>query len=265
MMHHQGVVVTIQEMPSRRPQREFDHSRTGNNSTATVVMPFGTEYALAFKIPDGKRRRLELTIDGTLITDSLIVTDGATLERFVDSAKRFKFVAANDPGVVDPTSKDNGSIVVKLWEEKPAVNIVDPNLYGHSQKLWDNTPGRWDRWELTCSSHTSSSALRGMSFDSHCGVPISNCVNTEIANFSLKADRGATVEGSGSSQKFSSTVWQGDCGAPLIFVFQLRGRVGAQVEDSGRPSACPCCRKRVPGGARYCPSCGVEVAVALTR
>jgi len=240
-------------------------------------MPFGTEYAIAFKIPDGKRRRLELMIDGTLITDSLIVSDGSVLERFVDSAKRFKFVAASDPGVVDPTSKENGDIVVKLWEEQPTVNIVDPNLYGYPQKPWDQPAPRppsrpFDplHTKLTCSSHVSTSALRGMSFGSasssiQCSDQTGHLIGANMDMFNVAADKGATVEGGSSHQKFGSTTWQGDCGAPLIFTFRIRGRAEASPEGFDRPSACPCCKKRVPGGSRYCPGCGVEVAIALTR
>jgi hypothetical protein len=247
IMHHQGVVVTIRS--NGGPQREFDHHRAGSDSFSTITLPFDSEYAIAFKFSDGRRRRLELSIDGTLITNSLIVSDGSVLERFLDSDKKFKFVTANHEAVADPTSSENGGIVVQLWEERGYIPPrIDPNLDSGRMKPQGMTKG-------------GDSVLRSrrITEETQCAQ------NAAFGDFTLDSDsisdRGATVEGGTSGQSFGTTSWAGDAGFPLTFTFKLRG----QVQQHGRrPNTCPSCARRVPRGSWYCPYCGVDIAILAT-
>jgi hypothetical protein len=118
-MHHDNTVVTIFAHADKSVAREYKHERYGFASSCEVILPFDTEWALNFKLTDGRRRRLELKIDGALVTDSLVVSGLCSLERFLDSDRRFKFVRADHEAVADPTSTHNGEVVVRLWREVP--------------------------------------------------------------------------------------------------------------------------------------------------
>lgn len=127
MMHYSNTVVTLTSLEGV-PYREYGHSREGKLSHVQVYMPFDSEYQFLFKVQDGKRRRLELYIDGTLITRDLILPSGIShLDRFVDVRKHFKFVPVDRPEVQDPSSPSNSTIEVKLYKEiqpKPEVRFL---------------------------------------------------------------------------------------------------------------------------------------------
>jgi hypothetical protein len=260
MMHHDGTIVTVRELPSKNPLREYDHKRKGDHSNATVVLPFDSEYALGFKFKDNVRRRLELWIDGAKVTSELILSDEAIIERFVDSNRRFKFVRPDHDAVSDPTNPKNGGIEIKLWREMPEPMI---------KHLIAPTP----HWGGIIRSHDGGGSgggrgldqkLMGQSFDSfQCSVSNSGtdfgsvtsnaipCSATYSSAASLPV--GATVEGSISNQHFGHTIWRGDVGAPQIFRFNLRGKVATGLE-------CQSCGEKVLETAKFCHKCGTEVA-----
>lgn len=266
MMHYDHTIVTLRDLSNRQTFRELGHRRSGQDSFARVVMPFGTEYGFQFKFQDGIRRRLELRIDGTLITDSLILSGSAVLERFMDSDRRFKFVPADHADVADPTSPDNGNIEIRLWKEtqpvwvQPATDFYD--VY-HKGPM----PGAWGQGPTGRSGIRGSSPLRCMSFgggamgggtQSSCNVPQNLSLPTcdsfvPDCNVSNTA-AGATVEGGYSSQKFGSTEWRGDAGEALVFRFKLEGR----MEVAPKTGYCPGCGTKLKGSPNYCPNCGAK-------
>jgi hypothetical protein len=242
MMHYDGTIVTVRELPSKNPLREYDHKRKGDHSNATVVLPFDSEYALGFKFKDTVRRRLELWIDGSKVTDGLILSDEAIIERFVDSNRRFKFVRPDHEAVSDPTNPKNGGIEIKLWKEMP-----------ESQHCIAPTPYRGDILRSqSFDSFQCSVSNSGHTFGSTCSdsfmIP---CSATYSSASALPV--GATVEGSISAQHFGHTIWRGDVGAPQIFRFNLRGKVATGLE-------CQSCGEKVFETAKFCHKCGTEVA-----
>ncbi len=234
MMHiaNPSTVVALEDANTGKPFREYDHVGTYNHSRshARVPMPFGTEYRFRFIFPDSTvRRRLEIDIDGTRVADSLIVTSGCVLERFMDSDKRFKFVPVNAAGVANPASPDNGKITVKLWTEKEPQPDMRSMLRGMR-----GTERAFHGWG------DSSKDIAPMSFN---------------ASAAPTYEAGATVEGSKSDQTFGATHWRGDASSfPQVFEFQLVGK-GAQdaaVFCSG------CGTAYASAAARFCSACGAK-------
>jgi hypothetical protein len=201
-----------------KPLRGYNHQKNGNTVYEDVYMPFGSEYSVHFKFQDGRRYRLEMSIDGTKVTDDLIVCGEAELERFVETARKFKFVRATDGAVSDPTSSDNGKMVITLYPEK-SWSHCDFRLSGGYN-----------------GSGNTHSPLRSMSFDSPqwvtccaqsgptTGSISASTINTSTIMTGNIAEKGATVEGGCSNQKFSPTVWRGDDVDSLCFVFSLYGK-----------------------------------------
>ena len=158
MMHYSSAVVVLKELPSKKVLREYNHSRNGETSEVFCNLAFGSEYALGYKFTDGLRRRLELSIDGALVTRDLILEGEGTLERFIDSDKRFKFVSADHAAVADPTSPDNGFIEVKLFVEAPQIAPIIRHIYHHQDPwVWNSGPNYGSGGHIT----TSNAILRG--------------------------------------------------------------------------------------------------------
>ncbi len=290
MVHFTDTVVTLKDLASGRPFREFDHHRASSTSTVTVKMPFDTEYGITLKTMDYGRRRMEVTIDGTQVAD-LIFQGGPgfqqTLERFMDSDKRFKFVKATSAAVADPTNPSNGDIVVKVWRENAPQSVpicaaprdsrrcglrgsMGGVLRGMSKGVEAATP--------TCGGvtvegrnavHYSADQLQVSSLHaSH--VPTMGFMDESAPTLSMNAcytaqqpaeEKGATVEGSASGQKFGHTTWAGDLGFPSVFVFKLRAPAPV-----AKITAVYCSQCGFAGGpeARFCAACGSPLAI-LTR
>jgi hypothetical protein len=273
MMHYSSAVITLRELPSKKVLREYNHSRKGETSEVFCNLTFGSEYAIGYKFTDGLRRRLELSIDGALVTRNLILEGEGTLERFVDSDKRFKFVSADHASVADPTSPDNGSIEIKLFMEAPQ---IAPILHFTHPWIWRGCPTYEAGGQVT----TSNAILRG-SYLGHDGATCSDsiqCSNSafnstllsmQVTNCSSSyGGVGATIEGSKSNQEFGSTVWRGDLGSPTVFRFRLRGvtKFDAVMKDAAvvkQAIECPFCHVFSKKTARFCADCGAEFVKAV--
>jgi hypothetical protein len=204
------------------------------DSKCTVRLPFDTEYAFSFKFKDHVRRKAVITIDGAEVAN-LIVSDGAVLERFMDSDKRFKFVRADNIAVADPSNPQNGVVKVTLYTERCQwayyPTTVDWNKY-HDP---NNTP----QWT---SGGFNTGVLRG-------------CSDSTVlysAGSAAVAEVGATVEGGHSNQTFGNTYWSGDDGHPITFTFNLKAKeaIGTRVYY------CPECGEKRIRMARFCHACG---------
>lgn len=244
MMHAAHSVISISDLRGKT-FREFDHHREGLRSQARVVIPFGTEYRFNFRFSDGRRRRIEVSIDGANVARDLIVTSGCSLERFMDSDKRFMIAPVNAPGVADPGSSDNGRVEITLWAEK-----IKPR----------------DPWAaiLRSAGGGNYGIAKGSAADlgsGYVGAPAyQGPGDVQFSAMSMSVGAGpadqpaATVEGSISSQQFDSTTWAGSEGGPEVFIFHLRGRA---AETS--PLYCGSCGARFPDeGAKFCSACGAK-------
>jgi hypothetical protein len=263
MAHHKGDIVTIREIPSKAPLRGYAHKREGDTTTETFFLPFGSEYGIGFKFRDGVRRRLELSIDGTKVCDNLIIDGEEILERFLDTAKRFKFVSAESDGVGDPTSKENGKIVVRLYRELQPTPMIKGG-WGVLRSRGQRTKGTDVR---LCAQNFvgGDDSIRCAGF----GDSIAPLVDTDTVScsYGFSSDSipaatsfaavGATVEGSNSSQTFGTTHWRGDDGAPTEFIFQLFGKMECVQPVYGWE--CPSCKTFNPVDAKFCKECGAKI------
>jgi hypothetical protein len=244
MMHHDHTVVTLLSLAEGGPAREYRHTRDGDLSRCEVILPFDSEWALGYKFIDGTRRRLELRIDDALVTESLILSGEGTLDRFVASDRRFRFVRADHADVADPTAATNGEVVVRLWRELPK---VAPATF--------RTEDAWN----------AKGVLRGMRPQGLFGGGNNLVLGAATLSASQPkaplGEAGATVEGSRSDQTFGSTRWGGDAGAPLEFRFRITGRAAAEAKaaPTGTAGFCPACGKRPKGGDRFCRTCGASL------
>ena len=178
----------------------------------------------------------------------LILTHGVTLERFLDSDKRFKFVRATAEGVANPASPDNGVITVKLWPEKPVQYRDEPYLVSVL---------RGTRPPTSYTGRGASTQDWGYSTTLGISKGVQDYSGDAIRSVSGPAyEPGATAEGAKSNQQFGTTEWRGDeLSQPHVFVFQLVG----QASDPAR--FCGACGAAYPYSftpAKFCAACGVR-------
>ena len=262
-MHNERTVVTLYALKGSRktPLREYNHSRSGKTSNACIIIPFGTEYGLGFKFQSPGRRRLELWIDGGMVSDQLILDGDSFLERFVDSDRRFRFVEATNAAVADPTSPSNGVIEIKLWNEVPKIPVWNLPIT-IKRDPWRDTPPHWpwpQPWQpywyehnVTCETYEGAGCdcSGGQHTDCSFATPPISAPSSDASHVLRgmgMGQVGATVEGSASNQIFCSTEWNGDMGEPLIFQFKLEGPA-----------------QQVSPQERYCKNCGTKKQIPAT-
>ena len=147
---------------------------------------------------------MDIDIDGTNVSDNGIIIDAGSkvyLERFIDVAKKFKFVSKHSAEVADPSNVDNGKITIKVQKEAHVHHYMTPINYVQSN------PDKM--------TYESGTWVGGNTFYSG--------VRSCTASYNV-GEVGATVEGQHSSQNFTSTVWVGSSGQQFTFEFLLRGK-----------------------------------------
>ena len=246
MMHSDNVVVAIQH--NAKTLREYDHDRTQDTSSCGVVLPFDSEYSFLFKVLDTTRRRVVVSIDGIDAFDLILNSGTHVVERFGDSARKFKFVEATNPAVTDPTSAFNGRIQVKVCREKP---------------VFFSTPWKQlDEWNMAPPTHWTHTkvydpfAPNSPQYFTYTGINVGDIPNvmycsTNAGNIETLGS-GATIEGSESSQQFSSTHWLGDDMPYSFFNFTMRGK----AKKAGH---CTECGEKLQAAAKFCHHCGTRV------
>ncbi len=243
-MHHNEFVCTINDS-NRKRFGEYKHKRDGDLSSVQVHIPFDSEYQLMFKELSGFRRRVEINIDGADLGDSIIVGPHETtwLERYLESNKKFKFVPVTNETVADPTSSENGTILIKVWKE-----ITPPKNPGILRSAsFDRMP--FPHTETFCDTQGLAGHTFGSTAEDH---TFANCSSDQP---------GATVEGSYSTQSFYEVGWNGDFGEPLVFKFKVLGK----EQKSERVSAgqfCPECGIKVAKKHKFCYACGQRLIIS---
>lgn len=262
-MYHDEVVAVICDI-NRKPLRELDSQKLPNGRKTKVFLPFNSEYCILVKNNSDRRIKLSIDIDGTNVSgNGLILNVGENdyIERFVDVAKKFLFVKASDERVADPSNKENGVIKIRVRKERDVYKEPQPLIqehHHHHHHHYDNwpynpyvlqrnniwfTPGDTPTYgsitttsdtapySMPCSAPIGSvngSVLRGA--DGIKGLyakPQINCYATQTNNM----ESGATVEGGISSQKFDTTVWNGDMDTETVFTFQLFATDDCQIKE----------------------------------
>lgn len=214
MEMHIDSIVCILTGSDKKPYREYDSYKTEHGRRCSVTMPFDTEYKILVKNLLSTRIRLTIDIDGSNVSGGgLILSRNSSeyIERYVDVAKKFKFVAASHSDVSDPTNPENGLIKVKCYKEKEQVKFFNNTYPTINPYPYPNI----DPWTTPCNPYT----------------PMWNTSPTlsYSSKTSLKSVEGATVEGDMSDQTFGTTSWNGDSGDPIVFLFKVVGRENDEV------------------------------------
>lgn len=225
MMHYDNCVVTLCD-GNRRTFREYDSQRNNDGRKCKVHIPFDSEYQFYVKNNSSNRVRLDIFIDGSLVTNNGLIISGNTadhIERFLDTDKKFKFVRASNEAVTDPTSPENGIIKVIAHKEKPATIINWTVPYWAPYDPW--RPIRKDMVPSFDHGYTAYSAnnIGSSHGSSDIGSISTNSAESVSCASAGATEPGATVEGDFSNQTFGSTGWNGDDGNPITFSFYVVG------------------------------------------
>lgn len=221
-MHLESIVVCLTDN-NKKPLRELNFKKVNDkHRKCNIHLPFNSEYMILVKnLLSNTRIKLDIDIDGTNVSSSGIIINGNTnsyIERFVDIAKKFKFVQATgngaDPSVADPTNPENGIIKIKVSKEKQIIN------YGWTSTI-PNKIQKYPIWTTPNDCYWNTTTYSSLS-NQNSSIKCLRNINTSD-NVFTNENIGATVEGSCSNQKFSTTFWNGDDGEPYVFTFYLTG------------------------------------------
>jgi hypothetical protein len=237
-MHFQSVVVTLVGADNK-PFREYDPHQVENGRRCNLIMPFDTEYKVFVKNLADRRIKLDIEVDGTNVSGKGLIIgskENAYIERFVDAARKFKFVKAQgagaNPNVADPTSPENGIVKIRVAKEKQAT--LNWNYYYNQPSIWTSPINPYPlNPEIICygSQSNPTGTPISCSYKGGAGDNIKRGFSTKSMSFSSlasaetqpKTDVGATVEGNNSGQSFGTTYWNGDDGDSMVFTFYVRG------------------------------------------
>jgi len=202
MGYSKGFVASI--ILKNKPLREFKYG-----DRRTVKVPYGSEYVIRLKNKTADPALVEVSIDGTDVLNGsdLVLKAGQTfdLERFVESnlkGKKLKYISleegASSGEIDDPFREDNGLVKVKFHKayklSKRSLNDLPfcGAVINHDYFLKGGPT-------VQVNDISYSSTSRQMSFDSNSDI------QTNFFSSSVPENKGATVEGSDSSQSFSNT------------------------------------------------------------
>ncbi len=251
MMHHNDVVLTVST--EKNSVREYNFKKETTKKSCEVILPYDTEYKINVKNSNKKRIMLDVSIDGGCITSSGLVipaNSNLSLERFVDVAKKFKFVKSNNEQVSDPTSSENGKIIVKVHFESVQAQVDVSELERRIKNLeWEKEQEKF-KWPSypkypTGSGifHDSPVWIGGGHHYGYTSATLGTCDSNPTYSASLMSctsapsigsivrdcsvgdnlSAGATVEGGDSKQTFTTTAWAGTS-ETFEFEFKLFGK-----------------------------------------
>lgn len=238
MMYYEEIVAVLCDS-NKKPLRELDSQKQDNGRKTKVFLPFDSEYQILIKNNCEKRIKLKIDIDGTNVSGNGLIMAAHSndfIERFVDIAKKFKFVRSSHEGVSDPTNLENGVIKIRCVKEKEPTYggiVIREEHHHHHHNSWTyGWPNRtfYDHQPLYYSSDMMSRNIGGVLCSSNLTASThdTNALYT-ACNASLES--GATVEGEKSNQEFTSTFWRGDEDKEFVFTFNL---FGSDVNDAER-------------------------------
>lgn len=203
-------------------------------ANGTVPIEFG-EYTIRLRNRNNKRAICKLSIDGENMLDGgvIIPANGfVDIERPTNSTKRFKFVSldsneAYEFGKDGPNhDKVKGTIVAEFALEK------DTHVY--TLKRWDDL--NW--WPDKVYRPYCGSTFRGMSAPATYSATVNNVSHQSLdtdcfSDKSMGLQDGATVEGSESSQRYSSCVFNDDGNWVTLRLF-LQGYEAPQIVQKAK-------------------------------
>jgi len=220
MGYSNGFIASV--ILKNKPLREFKYG-----GKRTVKVPFGSEYIIRLKNKSKDPALVEVSVDGTDVLNGseLVLAAGETmdLERFVDDnskGKKFKYISLEEGAasgeIDDPYREENGLVRVKFHKayhmptnytlttahSYPFCGAVINHDYfikgGPTRRVNDIVFGS----SVNLTGVANGDIARGMVSDSAIN---SNYFSSTMDSCEVPQDKGATVEGSESSQSFSTT------------------------------------------------------------
>ena len=191
------------------------------NNERVARIPFGSEYKIRIQNKTDYRAYAKVLIDGTEVhTGKLILRAGekVDLERFLldgdnSSGKRLKFVEAGNSQVQDPTAKENGEIEV-VFEGEDYFSQLASMLTTSGSSYGYNTP-------IGATFATNTAPVSGAAFNCSTGGILRS--KSILNRPEIKADAGATIEGSVSTQAFQTSYENFRTFAPQSVKIRLKG------------------------------------------
>lgn len=237
MMHIEDFIVFISV--NKKPIREYNIITGLSSRSSNIYLNPGTEYEFGFKNRCNSRRRLNITIDGSVVAESLIVDkwSDVTLDRFMDTDNKFMTALKNDSRVSDPTNKEIGKIEIEVFKEtgiRPNLGILRsiPSVINYPPPPVVTFPYQ---------PQTDFNVP-------YCQITTSSGEQTPAQN------NLATIEGSQSNQTFITTTWNSDEFGSIVFRYNLFEK-NAKLHNNTH-KFCTSCGYKNELNNKFCPKCG---------
>ena len=251
MMYDHGFVVSVKN-------DKGEILRESKNKE--VFLPCESEYSIYLKNNNNRNAFAKITIDGTdIFNGSMILVESysnVTIDRFcidgdMDSGNKLKFVKLSDSKVQDPTSSEIGNLNVVFYYEKK--QRFDNVVYWRMKKDYGDNY-RWFPHGTEWSSGTDTSAK-------YMGSSTESSVEYDCLNLYKSFEKGATVEGSQSNQRFASTSAEPEQFPTCSIGLKLRAKKEYVTVKETKHIFCTKCGKKNKRKNNFCFNCGTKTSI----
>lgn len=272
-------------------------SRIGDD-LKEVALPIDSEYSILLRNDSYESVKAVVKIGGKNIIEYydddspksgfyVAPKTSMNIERFVrnlEQGKKFKLVTSNHPDVDDPNDPENSFITIEWYKlikdnkekdlkeelEEIKKRLEDikkskdywPTIYPYYPRPYEPinpySPGRSldISWFSNITGTTNISSNIRYNFDSNeedCKLSMKCC---SMENFEEKV---ATIEGSKSTQKFTSIEGNFSSGTICIMKFKLVGIKSKKINYNKK--YCMSCGKELKISYKFCPMCGQVIMI----
>lgn len=261
----------------------------------SVKLPFGQEYSILVKNLNSVRALVRIEIDGTDVTGGtqiIVPANGSVdLERFIKAGNmteglRFKFIERSSKIENGPRGikVEDGLIRVQFEFEREQAKIQPHPVY--RQQAFGPTFGtdlvanneHWHDGMTTCASTTAMGIARGISSDAFMNnvskgqafvsaSAASDYQTREVKTSSgiVNNDKGITVGGSVSDQKFVQGSWFPTDGQKHVMIMKLLGEINGKTVTAPVTTktiqVCETCGTKNKVSSRFCGECGTGLVI----
>ena len=250
-----------------------------------IIIPFNSEYSLMLKNRNDRKAVARIYIDGKEVTEKgrLIIEANSSInvERFIDNTevgKKFKFVKLSDNRVSDKGDSEKGFIEVRFQLVKPVLNnfiVHEEHVYKTVPHFLENLPyikpiyvdfpigtvtfgnsnlGNANMFP-TLTSSVNTASFGNFSCDTSAPT-VYKSSEARIEDNKLIEEKGATIKGSNSSQKFCYSYVGELESTETVMRFQISGSSDDKLKNEYIKLHCTNCGKAFSTSDNFCSSCG---------
>lgn len=246
------------------------NDRTVEEKDSKVVMPFDTEFSIMLKNRNDRKAVARIYIDGEEITKKgrviIDANSSVDIERYLDESlengKKFKFVKLSNEKVTDKHDSEKGFIEVRFQLIKAVLNNViyhTEHVY-HRRNHWLNDldwhPFYYSTSPVTFNTNTSGGKGSICNYSCSSSPVVSTNHDAYLQGNHIVEEKGATIKGSDSSQKFSySYVGELEQNETVIRM-NLVGTENKEVASQYVILHCVKCGKAFDKNDNFCAKCG---------